>query len=128
MATTVINLKGRIREYGPRLEHAPSGLVYVGRRMAGVRAGGWDIQVSPFANPHNTGRRCRTCGGQHDNRQAAGLYREYLLGRPELLALIPELRGRILACWCAPEPCHAHVLAALADDTPIPNVPEGQLF
>lgn len=34
---------------------------------------------------------------------------------PELLALVPELRGRALACWCAPEPCHGDVLAELAD-------------
>jgi hypothetical protein len=28
---------------------------------------------------------------------------------------IPELRGKRLACWCAPQLCHGHVLAALAD-------------
>ena len=43
------------------------------------------------------------------------MYREYLLGRADLLALLPELRGRRLGCWCAPEPCHAAVIAELAD-------------
>lgn len=32
MTTTVINLKGRIRDFGPRLEFAPSDVVYIGRR------------------------------------------------------------------------------------------------
>ena len=45
-------------------------------------------------------------------------YREYLLARPDLLALLPGLRGRRLGCWCVPEPCHAQVIADLADHGP----------
>lgn len=37
-------------------------------------------------------------------------YREYLDGRPDLLAKIPELEGRALGCWCNPLPCHGDVL------------------
>lgn len=29
-----------------------------------------------------------------------------------------ELRGRDLVCWCAPLPCHADVLLALANEAP----------
>jgi hypothetical protein len=42
-------------------------------------------------------------------------YRQYLLSRPDLIALLPGLRGRRLGCWCVPEPCHAQVIAELAD-------------
>ncbi|MDQ7802900.1 DUF4326 domain-containing protein [Amycolatopsis sp. A133] len=35
-----------------------------------------------------------------------------------LLALLPALRGRRLGCWCVPEPCHAQVIAELADNGP----------
>ena len=35
--------------------------------------------------------------------------------REKLRGLIPSLRGRVLTCWCAPKPCHAHILPALAD-------------
>ena len=28
---------------------------------------------------------------------------------------LEELRGKTLGCWCAPEPCHADVLAELVD-------------
>lgn len=38
------------------------------------------------------------------------------VARARLLARIPELRGKNLACWCKPgEPCHADVLLDLAN-------------
>ncbi|MGI8684004.1 MAG: DUF4326 domain-containing protein [Acidimicrobiales bacterium] len=43
-------------------------------------------------------------------------YRDhYLPHKPSLRSRIGELRGRLLACWCAPEPCHGDVLAELAN-------------
>lgn len=41
-------------------------------------------------------------------------YRTYVLSRPDLVAALPELQGKVLGCWCAPEPCHGDVLAVLA--------------
>lgn len=35
---------------------------------------------------------------------------------PEFAALVRELRGRDLVCYCAPAPCHADVLVELAND------------
>ncbi len=34
---------------------------------------------------------------------------------PSLLSRLDGLRGKVLGCWCAPEPCHGDVLAAWAD-------------
>ncbi len=42
-------------------------------------------------------------------------YREWLIQQPELMAALKELRRQVLGCWCAPESCHADVLAALAN-------------
>ena len=54
--------------------------------------------------------------GRHGTREEViAKYREYLLKRPELLARLPELRGRDLICFCAPERCHAEVLLELAN-------------
>ncbi len=39
----------------------------------------------------------------------------YLPHKPSLLSRLHELRGKALACWCAPEPCHGDVLKARAD-------------
>ncbi len=39
----------------------------------------------------------------------------YLPNKPSLLSRLDGLRGKVLGCWCAPEPCHGDVLAAWAD-------------
>lgn len=114
MTTTVINLKkgpsghSLIREYGPLLEHAPKNLVYVGRRMAPRKRGSWDLRAHPLHNPYSV----KLIGS---NEAAVSAYCRYLLQEPSLLARVPLLQGSTLACWCAPELCHAHVLAVLAE-------------
>jgi len=35
---------------------------------------------------------------------------------PDLLARIPELKGKRLGCWCHPKACHGNVLAHWADN------------
>jgi hypothetical protein len=77
--------------------------VYVGR--ASPRRG---LTESAFANPY----RVDVDGTRAEVIQK---YRSWLLGRQELLLKLHELRGRRLACWCSPEPCHAGVLVELVD-------------
>lgn len=43
-------------------------------------------------------------------------YEKWLKQQPELMAALPELRGKVLGCWCAPKPCHGEVLARLANE------------
>ena len=52
---------------------------------------------------------------ESDRNHVIALYRRWLLGQPELLAQLGELRGKVLGCWCKPKPCHGDVLAELAD-------------
>jgi Domain of unknown function (DUF4326)/ParB-like nuclease domain len=40
----------------------------------------------------------------------------YLPYKPSLLSRLPELRGKALACWCAPDACHADVLKRKAEE------------
>lgn len=47
-------------------------------------------------------------------------YEAWLLDSPELIAALPELRGLVLGCWCAPRPCHGDGLVRLANP---PNAP-----
>ncbi len=42
-------------------------------------------------------------------------YERWLKDQPRLMAALPELRGKVLGCWCAPLPCHGDVLARLAE-------------
>ena len=101
-ATTVVNLKGHRDD--PDYAH----VVYVGRAM---HRGGWHLDGSPLANPFRPGP-----DGSRDEVMVR--YREYILQRPDLLALLPSLRGQRLGCWCFPLPCHAEVIAELADANP----------
>jgi hypothetical protein len=40
----------------------------------------------------------------------------YLPNKPSLLSRLHELRGKALACWCAPDPCHGDVLKSGAEN------------
>ena len=78
---------------------------------------------SPWGNPYKI--------GEHGTRaEVIAMYERDLLsgelrdrkGR-ELRSRLPELRGRLLACYCPlNEPCHADVLARLA------NRPDAQVI
>lgn len=96
--TVVVDLHGHVHDPGFFDE-------YVGHRQY---RGGWRLPESPLANPFKIGR-------DGSPEEVVAKYRPYLLGRPDLLALLPALRGKVLGCWCAPDPCHAYVIAELAD-------------
>lgn len=114
MTTSVLCLKGRLREWGPSLEHAPAGHLYVGRRMT---MGGWRLPQSVWANPFSVkksgGATCAVTG-----------YWMWLLAdeqTPLRERIVPELRGKTLLCWCKTGPCHAVLLATWAD-TGVPEI------
>jgi uncharacterized protein DUF4326 len=85
--------------------------IYIGRpmkRYPELHAEGWGNPVRPGPGV-----------------DAIAAYRDWLMRQPDLLARLPELRGKALGCWCAPKggmtgdlyghTCHGEVLAALAD-------------
>ncbi len=43
-------------------------------------------------------------------------FEAWLREQPALMAALPELRGKVLGCWCKPGPCHGDILARLADE------------
>ncbi len=54
--------------------------------------------------------------GKHGTReQVIERYERWLLGNDALMAALPELRGKVLGCWCAPRACHGEVLVRLAN-------------
>lgn len=83
-------------------------LVYCGRRN--TRRG---FAASRWRNPYAMDRRA--VDERLERRRVIDSFREYLAGQPDLLADLPTLRGKILACWCSPRPCHCHVIAGLVD-------------
>lgn len=54
--------------------------------------------------------------GKHGDRsQVIEKYRHWIFTRDDLLADLEELKGKRLACYCAPRPCHGDVLAELCN-------------
>ena len=96
MADRVINLTDKPR---------PAFDVYIGRRQ---RCGKEVFEASPWANPFSVKKWGR--------EGAIKRYEEKLRGKPELLARLPELEGKILACWCKPKACHGDVLLRLIEE------------
>jgi len=96
MAAKLINLTHKPR---------PAFDVYIGRAQF---CGKEFFEPSPWANPFSS----KKFGWQ----QAIRRYEERLLNTPELLERLPELEGKVLACWCAPRPCHGHVLLRLIEE------------
>lgn len=56
-----------------------------------------------------------TIGKDGDRNAVICKYETWIKTQPELMAALPELKGKVLGCWCAPYACHGHVLARLAD-------------
>lgn len=109
------------------------------RRIQLRRTRGWRLppnavvvsRPSKWGNPFDWREALAEWGGSPDEARAAvvGVYRDWLtMAEPErfpdhlrarrvaILASLHALRGRPLACWCAPDaPCHADVLIEIAN-------------
>ena len=82
-----------------------------GARVVHCKKEPYDVYVgrpSLFGNPFVIGK-------DGTREEVIAKYRDWLLAQPELIAQLGELRGKTLACWCAPKPCHADVLLELAN-------------
>lgn len=77
-----------------RAKEEANGAVYVGR-------------PSKWGNPFHVGR-------DGTRQEVIERYQRWLIETGPFNDL-HELKGRNLLCWCAPEPCHADVLLALAE-------------
>jgi hypothetical protein len=95
----VVNLKGR------KPQVVPEGAVYIGHRLT---RGGWKLPESKWANPFKIGR-------DGTREEVIAKYEAWLRAKPELIAALPELRGKDLACWCAPLACHGDVILRLVE-------------
>jgi len=77
--------------------------VYIGR--AAPRAG---LKASVWGNPFVIGK-------DGTREEVMEKYRSWLLYNTALIKRLPELKGKILGCWCAPEACHGDILSAMAN-------------
>ena len=106
MMPKVVNLTGQGRkpnEVGPNE-------VYIGRNTYN----GW--RKSKWHNPYLVDKPGKKRDGTRE--EVLAKYRKYLLSNAELMADLPELLGKDLFCWCAPEGCHGDLLLKLANELP----------
>jgi hypothetical protein len=91
----------------------------VPRRIQLRRTKGWRkppgavvvARPSRWGNPYAIGAPHPATGEPLTREDAVALYRDHIAG-----ADVGDLRGKDLACWCAPdEVCHADVLLDLAN-------------
>jgi hypothetical protein len=71
----------------------------------------YDVYIgrpSKWGNPFEIGKD----GNRED---VIDKYREWILTQEDLLADLPELKGKVLGCWCSPKACHGDVLTELAN-------------
>lgn len=77
-----------------------------------VRRSSFDVYIgrpSIWGNPFKLKREA-------DREAVLAQYREWLMSQPELIERAKrELKGKVLACWCAPKACHGDVLAEIAN-------------
>lgn len=71
---------------------------------------------NPFTHKEGTLAKYKT----YTPQEAVAKFKEYLLSNPELMKRLPELKGKVLGCWCKTSknpnaPCHGDVLAELAN-------------
>ena len=89
--------------------------VYIGRRLT---MGGWDLKESIWANPYSIKELKLKHPSWSDDklrRKIIEKYKWYLLNSPELMKRLPELKGKVLGCWCSPKRCHGDVLLDLIE-------------
>ncbi len=94
--TRVVNLKGK------KKEDFDGVVVYIGRYHPKWGSSKW-------GNPFKIGK-------DGTREEVIEKFRQYLLSRPDLMAQIPELKGKTLGCWCKPNACHGDVIVEFADE------------
>ena len=78
--------------------------MYIGRGKNGK----WG---NPFSHQEGTQANVKVASRE----EAIEKYREYILSNEDLLKALPELKDKILGCWCSPLICHGNVLVELLE-------------
>jgi len=72
----------------------------------------YDVYIGrpgPWGNPFMV-------GDDGSRRQVIEKYEEWVRSKPEMMQMIPHLKGKVLGCWCYPKSCHGDVLVQLVEE------------
>ena len=79
--------------------------------VVNIRKAKCDVYIgrgSKWGNPFIIGR-------DGTREEVIAKYKDYILNSKELLKAIPELKGKVLGCYCKPLACHGDVLMELLE-------------
>lgn len=82
-------------------------------RAVNMRAEDFDVLITrqtKWGNPYHMHKDTPS-----ERKRVLGLYREYVLKNENLMAALPELKGKRLGCVCKPKPCHGDVLVEIIE-------------
>ena len=80
--------------------------IYIGRGKCPITN-----KVSIWGNPFIIGR-------DGNRQEVIQKYRDWIVQQPDLMKRLPELKGKILGCYCRPHyACHGDILVELANKT-----------
>ena len=100
MTTTLINLKGKGREFWNKIL-TNSKYIYIGRFVCYA-----PFKKSKWFNPFSVTK--------HGRKKSIQMYEDYIL-KSNLLKQLPELKDKVLCCWCKPQACHGDILIKLCE-------------
>lgn len=74
----------------------------------------YDIYIgrpSKWGNPYSV-------GSDGTRNEVISKYEAYLMSpnQRHLIECLPELKDKILGCWCAPKACHGDILKRMVED------------
>lgn len=78
-------------------------------RVVNINKETYDILITRgtlWGNPFVIGR-------DGTRKEVIRKYRMWIIGQPDLMNSLDELKGKRLGCYCAPRPCHGDVLVDL---------------
>ncbi len=85
--------------------------VYIGRGQGSI----WG---NPYSHKDDTVAKFKV----KTIKEAIEKFKEYLLNNTELMAKLPELKGKTLGCWCVDSNsngrCHGNIIAELVNNLP----------
>lgn len=82
----------------------------------------FDIYIgrpSKWGNPFIIGR-------DGDRNEVVRKYETYIRANQSLINALPELRNKVLGCWCSPKSCHGDVLIKLLEEFEISITPKDE--
>lgn len=71
----------------------------------------YDVYIgrpSKWGNPFVVGK-------DGSREEVIAKYKAWIVTQPHLMSALPELKNKVLGCWCSPQACHGEVLVELAN-------------